>query len=264
MYPLLFEIPILGGLRIYTYGVLVAAAFLVGILWTVREAKKAGVGPDLVMDLSFYIILAALIGSRVLYILIDWKRYATMPLDVFKIWEGGLVFYGGLIGAMLVSLYYFRKHRLSFLKMADLFMPGVALAHTLGRLGCFAAGCCYGREAPGFLLSITFPKTPFSLAPAGAPLFPSQLVESAVELLIFFVLISFRRRKRFDGQIFLIYLALYGISRSVLEIFRGDSARGYVIPDWLSTSQLISGLLVTASLVIYFRLRRKRTPEKLS
>ena len=262
MFPVLFEIPVLGGVRIYTYGVLVALAFMVGSYWTTHEAKiapkPAAITPDQVLDLSFYIILAALAGSRVLYIIVDWDRYASHPLDVLKIWEGGLVFYGGLIGAMLISLWYFKKHRLRFLKVADLFMPGVALGHAIGRLGCLSAGCCYGRESQGFPLSIIFPQNHFSLAPAGVSLFPSQLMESATALAIFFTLIFMRKKKKFDGQIFLSYIVLYGISRSILEVFRGDSLRGFLIPNWLSTSQFISGCLIIIAIIIYRQLRKKQ------
>lgn len=261
MFPLLLEIPIFGGIRIYTYGVLVAAGFLAGILWTTREAKMAGVKPEMVLDLSFYIVLAALVGSRVLYLFIEWERYLTNPLDILKIWEGGLVFYGGLLGAFLISFYYFRKHRLSFLKISDLFMPGVALGHAIGRLGCFAAGCCYGREAPGSSLAVTFPVSRFSLAPAGVPILPSQLFEAAAELAIFLVLILIRKRKRlFDGQIFLTYIVLYSISRSILETFRGDSVRGFLIPELLSTSQFISICLIVTAILVYYRLRHKESP----
>ncbi len=258
MFPLLFEIPIFGGIRIYTYGVLVAVGFVLGIFWTTREAKKAGVRPDFVLDLSFYIIIAALVGSRILYIIIDWRRYAAHPIDVLKIWEGGLVFYGGLIGAMLMSLYTIRRHRLSFLKVADLFMPGVALGHAIGRLGCFASGCCYGRETTGFL-SVVFPPNRYSLAPAGVSLYPSQLFESLAAFLIFILLTLVRRKKGFDGQIFLVYLVLYSVSRSILETFRGDSVRGFIIPHWLSTSQFVSiALIVVAGAIYYHRRRQNR------
>ena len=269
MFPLLLEIPILGGIRIYTYGVLVATAFMMGILWTIHETRQLPLGqkntikPEQVTDLAFYIILAALIGSRILYVLVDWNRYVSHPLDIFKIWEGGLVFYGGLIGAIFVSLYYLRKHHLGFLKVADLFMPGVALGHAIGRLGCLASGCCYGRVTHS-AFSILFPQSRFTLAPPGIPLFPSQPLESAVELGIFFLLILIRKGKKFDGQVFLVYLILYSISRSILEIFRGDSVRGFIIPDRFSTSQLISAILVFIAIILYAHLRKKTKQEKAS
>ncbi|MBI3541351.1 MAG: prolipoprotein diacylglyceryl transferase [Deltaproteobacteria bacterium] len=265
MYPLLFEIPLFGGIRIYTYGVLVALGFLGGIAWTVREAKRAGVDSDRILDLCFYIVLSALVGSRILYVIVDWQRYLSNPLEVLKIWEGGLVFYGGLIGAILMSLYYLRKHKMSFLKVADLFVPGIALGHAIGRLACFAAGCCYGRPvALGSFFSVIFPHRPYSLAPAGIPLFPSQLFESVAEFLIFLFLVFLGRRKKqnvegatrapmIDGQLFSVYLMLYGVSRMVLEVFRGDSIRGYLIPQVLTTSQFISGILVVIGVVLYRR-----------
>lgn len=261
MHPVLIEIH---GFRIYTYGILIAAAFLSGILWTAREARRVGIPKEKIFDLSFYIILAALVGSRLFYVFVDAPRYLRNPLEILKIWEGGLVFYGGLIGAILASLLYMKKQGMRFLPVADLFTPGIALGHAIGRLGCLAAGCCHGRPAPaapaapGLSWAITFPPLPYSLAPAGIPLYPTQLMESATELTIFLLLLLLGRRKRFEGQILFAYLMLYSATRSVLEIFRGDLARGFVIPPWLSTSQFISLLLFVAAAVFYWRQKKRR------
>lgn len=259
MFPVLFEIPLFGGLRIYTYGVLVAAAFLAGILWTTHEAKLKGVSKERILDLTFYIILAALIGSRVLYILISWDQYAQNPLAVLKIWEGGLVFYGGLLGAIAVMLIYLRRHKMGFLPVADLYAPGLALGHAIGRLGCFAAGCCHGGAASDFPLAIHFPDIPYSLAPTGIPLYPTQIMESLAAFLIFLFLVWFRKNHRgtFTGQIFSLYLLFYGIARTGLEIFRGEHARTNLIFYWLSVSQLISLLLILSALIIYVKRPRK-------
>lgn len=259
MFPLLFEIPLFGGIRIYTYGVLVALGFVLGIWWTTREAKRAGIRSEFVLDLSFYIIIAALVGSRILYIIIDWHRYVEHPADVLKIWEGGLVFYGGFIGAVLTSVYYIRKHNQRFLRVADIFMPGLALGHAVGRMGCFAAGCCYGRpsEANAWW-SVVFPSNAYSLAPAGVPIVASQVLESATAFVIFLILAFFSRRKKFDGEIFLLYLVLYSVTRSYLETLRGDSVQGFIIPHLLSTSQMISIVLVILAGIIYYRVHKKR------
>lgn len=261
MFPLLFEIPIFGGLKIYTYGVLYALGVVAAILVTVREAKRCGIRSDFILDLTFYIILGNLIGARVLYIITEWRRYLTDPLGVFKIWEGGLVFYGGLFGAVMVGFFYIRRHRQNFLQIGDLYMPGLALGHGIGRLGCFAAGCCYGREAPGSLISsglaVVFPSNPLSLAPAGVPLFPTQLAEAAVLFLISGFLLLLLRKKKFDGQVLLVYLVLYSVARGILEIYRGDSVRGFLIPNVLSTSQFISGLLIILAIVVYLRLKHR-------
>jgi phosphatidylglycerol---prolipoprotein diacylglyceryl transferase len=264
MFPLLFEIPVFGGLKIYTYGVLVALGFVAGIWWSTREGKFAGIKSNFILDLSFYIILSALIGSRILYIFIDWRRYLEHPIDVIKIWEGGLVFYGGFIGAVLTSIYYIRKHDQKFLRVADVFMPGLALGHAIGRLGCFAAGCCYGRPTDGNAWwAVVFPSNPFSLAPAGVPLIASQLLESAAEFVIFLLLVFLRRRKRFDGEIFLLYLVFYSVSRALLETLRGDSVQGFLIPHVLSTSQFISILLVILAGIIYTRIHKRNDRSKV-
>ncbi len=262
MFPVLLEIPIFGGIRIYTYGVLVALAFVSAIGWTTREARLAHIKKDFVLDLAFYIVLAALAGARVLYILVDWERYVAHPAEILKVWEGGLVFYGGLLGSIAVSFYYIRKHGYRFFQIADVFMPAVALGHAIGRLGCFAAGCCYGREAGDFPLAVVFPLNHFSLAPAGIPLLPSQLFESATALVIFGILIFIRRHKKFEGQIFISYLILYGIARSLLELTRGDSIRGYIVPGILTTSQGISGLLILAAITVYLYWRQRHHTVK--
>ncbi len=260
MFPLIFEIPVFGGIRIYTYGVLVALAFVVGLSWTVHEAKRVNISSEKILDLGFYIILSALVGSRILYVMIEFKKYWAHPLDILKIWEGGLVFYGGLLGAIGTSFLYIRKQHMSFLQIADLFSPGIALGHSIGRLGCFAAGCCYGRSALGSVFAVFYPPSRFTLAPPGVPLYPSQLFESAAALGIFFLLLGIRRKKKFNGQIFLAYLLLYGIARLFLETFRGTSVQGFIIPDLLSSSQLISLVLIGIAVIGIIKLRHPGRP----
>jgi len=266
MHPVLFTIPLFGGLKLHTYGLMVAIAFLAGIVWVGREAKRVGESPEKLTDLCFYIVVAAIVGSRLFYLLLEEPDFWRRPLDFFKIWEGGLVFYGGLIGAVIVSVWYMRRHDLNFWKVADIFMPGVALGHVFGRLGCFSAGCCYGKEAPaGFPFAIVFPNNPEGLAPPGVPLYPTQLMESLTELLIFLILLVFRRKKQFDGQVMLLYLILYSISRSVLEIFRGDRARGFVIDHVFSVAQFVSLLIVLTAIALWIlRLRQSRQSVKIS
>ena len=258
MHPLLFEIPLFGGIKIYTYGVMYALAIVASFSWIFRESKKQGLSSSMVSDLGFYLILGSLIGSRVLYVMTDWHRYVDHPWDVFKVWQGGLVFYGGFLGSVAVGWFYIRKHRLNFLQIADVFAPAIALGHSVGRLGCFAAGCCYGREGHTSF-SVVFPQNEFSLAPPGIPLFPSQPLESLVLLILFVVLAMLSRRKTFEGQIFLVYIILYSLIRSFLEIFRGDLARGFVVPDLISISQFISGCLILVAVFFYAKLSQKRT-----
>ena len=257
MHPILFTIPLLGGIKIYTYGLMYALAALTAIYTSVRLGEKDGYVPDKLMDLSFYLILGNLVGARTLYVMTDWQRFADHPLDIFKIWEGGIVFFGGLLGAIATAAYLIPRYKMNFLKAGDFFMPGLALGHAIGRLGCFASGCCYGKHLD-FPLSITFPSQPFTLAPPGLPLFPSQLVESFCLFILGGFLLYLWPRKKFDGQVFLVYLIAYSVIRSILEIFRGDSIRGFLIDPWLSTSQFISLCLIMVALVVYKYLSKKR------
>jgi len=137
MYPVLIKI---GEFTLHTYGLLLALAFFLAVMIAVREAKRVGVDPNVMMDLSFYALLAALVGSRVFYVITTWEEFRDNPVDIVRFWRGGLVFYGGLIFAFLVGVWYVRKHRLNFTQLADIVAPAIPLGQAVGRLGCFAAG----------------------------------------------------------------------------------------------------------------------------
>ena len=264
MFPILFQfpawLPLIGGRALHTYGLMVALAFLFGMLWVRYEAKRLGINPQKMMDLFFYVVVAAIVGSRLLYVFASVPRWWEDPLVFFRIWEGGLVFYGGLIGAVLISVWYCRRHRLKFLTIADVFTPGIALGHVLGRLGCFSAGCCYGHEAPvGSFWSFVFPEGRFGIAPPNLPLYPVQLFESFGELTIFALLFLFRKRKKFEGEVFVLYITLYPVLRTILEFFRGDKVRGFIVEGVLSTSQFISIIWFVLALIFWATLRRRKT-----
>lgn len=263
MHPILFEIPkfeildwIIGPLPIRMYGLMIGIGFLLGMYLASNRAKKERVNPDRVLDMGIYLLLAAIVGSRVAYVLTSMHEFSGNPLDVFAVWKGGLVFYGGLLAAVPTGIWYVKKHKLSVWKIADIMAPYIALGHGFGRLGCFFAGCCYGAECNG-PLGITF-TDPRSLAPLGVPLYPTQLFESGGEFLIFAALLFSRRYKKFDGQIFWLYPLLYAILRSVIEMYRGDAARGLYFGDVVSTSQLISIVMFVASLFMLWRLGGKK------
>lgn len=253
MHPELFKI---GPLTIHTYGVLVAAGFLLGLGLAVRQARKKGIPPDKIVDLGFYILLSALIGSRLFYILINASHYLKNPLDIFKIWEGGLVFYGGLLLAVPTVLWYVKKNNLSVWNTADLFAPSLAIGHAIGRLGCFFSGCCYGKPAEGLPWAVTF-TDPESLAIIGVPLHPTQLYESLGEFINFFILIILRRYKSFNGQLFLTYIILYSVLRFIVEFFRGDVGRGFITSQ-LSFSQGISILMFLIAIAGLVILRQRK------
>ena len=198
MHPILFEIPIFGGLTIYTYGFLVATGFIVGIAWIAYETRRQKLETAKALDLIFYIIISAILGSRLLFLIVnDPTRLIKQPWSLFMIWEGGLVFFGGLLGAIIVSIIYFRRNKMGFFKYADVFAPGLAIGHAFGRLGCLMAGCCHGRPAGLHWYSITFPENPDSFAPANVPLYPTQIIECIGELSIFIILVLFRKHKKF-------------------------------------------------------------------
>jgi phosphatidylglycerol:prolipoprotein diacylglycerol transferase len=241
-------------LPLHSYGLLIASAFLVGIWLAQREARRRGQDPERLADLAFWILVAALVGSRVYFILVNWGDYfgaramVTTPFGrmprLLALWEGGLVFYGGFIGATLTAWWYMRRAGMSFLAHADTLIPSVAFGHFLGRLGCFAAGCCWGDVAHGHLpWAARFPPASLAyqtfanrehpaefLAPdrlTTLPLHPVQLYESFGELALFLLLVLWvRPRKAFHGQVLASWLLAYAVLRTVVELFRGDVERG--------------------------------------
>ena len=195
-----------------SYGFFVAVGFLLGIGLAVKEARRKGIPAEKILDLSFYIILSAIVGSRLLFVIINYPHYLEHPLDFFKVWEGGLVFYGGLILSFLTGLWTIRQQKLPFWETADLMAPSIAIGQVFGRLGCFAAGCCFGKATDRFW-GVTF-NHPDSLAPTGIALHPTQLYEALAALIIFFILWGLRDRQKFAGMIFL-YLSFFIRFRSL-------------------------------------------------
>jgi phosphatidylglycerol:prolipoprotein diacylglycerol transferase len=257
MHPILLEI---GPIKIFTYGFLLAVAFLSAIFVAGREARRLGIPPGKFFDLCFYIILAALVGSRLLYVLLEIKIFAADPLKIFAIWEGGLVFHGGVVLALLVAFAYMRRHGLPWRPTLDALAVGSPLGQFFGRLGCFMAGCCYGSPAD-LPWSVVF-TNPNSLCPLREPLHPAQLYEAFLALGVFGFLYWFRTRKRYDGQMILIYFGLAGLVRFTVEFFRNPlDYRGPVFFGWMPLTQLVAlGLfLVCGGLLLYWGFR-SRTP----
>jgi phosphatidylglycerol:prolipoprotein diacylglycerol transferase len=238
MHPILLQI---GSLKLYTYGLFVALGFITAIWFTKRNAKFYGVPDQIVSDLFFTVLISALAGARILYILINLDAYKNNLLDVFKIWNGGLVFFGGFLGGALGAIIFLRIKKMDIWKTADVIAPGLALGHSVGRFGCFFAGCCYGKTCD-LPIALTF-TNPDSLAPLNVPLHPTQLYMIASNFVLFLILLAIQRRKSFNGIVFLSYIMLYSLFRSIIEFFRGDF-RGNFIFDFLSLSQGI-GLLVS-------------------
>jgi phosphatidylglycerol:prolipoprotein diacylglycerol transferase len=258
MYPRLFE---LGPITIYTYGLLLAAAYLLGLQLAIVRARHRGLDGNRVLDLGIYIIISALVGAKLLLLVTDWQSFASDPRELITLARSGGVFYGGLILAVIVALWYIRKIRLPLWTTCDVFAPGIALGHVVGRLGCFFAGCCYGKPTT-VPWAVTF-TDPFAAAntgtPLNVPLHPTQLYEAGAEALILIVLLATENRGRpYPGRTFWLYMLLYAISRFIIENYRADP-RGSVGP--FSTSQFISLILVPLALVMLVYLRRQESPE---
>ena len=258
MYPRLLE---LGPITVYTYGVLLAAAYLFGLQLARVRAKQRGLDANRVLDLGIYIIISALVGAKLLLLITDFKSFTADPRELLTLARSGGVFYGGLIVAVIVALWYIRRVGLPLWTTCDVFAPGIALGHVVGRFGCLFAGCCYGKPTTR-PWGITF-TDPFAAANVGTPLgvalHPTQLYEAGAELLILIVLLVTERKGRpFPGRTFWLYMLLYAISRFIIEFYRGDD-RGAV--GMFSTSQFISIVLAPLAIVMLVYLSRVVTPE---
>ena len=261
MHPILFEI---GGFPVYTYGVLLAAAYLLGLQFALVRARHRGLDANRVMDLGIWIIVSALAGAKLLLLVVEWDTYGRNPRELLSLVRSGGVFYGGLIAAVAVALWYLRRHRMPVWQVTDAFAPGIALGHVIGRLGCLFAGCCFGRPT-SVPWAITF-RNEYAAqnvgTPLNEPLHPTQLYEAGAELLILGLLLATERRGRpFAGRTFWLYMLLYGISRFIIELYRGDS-RGTI--GMFSTSQFVSLVIIPLSLVMLFYLARRRKPAPTS
>jgi phosphatidylglycerol---prolipoprotein diacylglyceryl transferase len=247
MHPRLLElpwtIPRIGTITVYTYGVLLAAAYLLGLQLALKRAKARNLDSTRVMDLGIYIIISALVGAKLLLLVTDFPTFKSNPAELLNLLREGGVFYGGLLVAVTVALWYIKRVGLPLWTTCDVFAPGIALGHIIGRFGCFFAGCCFGKPTT-VPWAITF-TDPFAAAnvgtPLNVPLHPTQLYEAGAEFLILIVLLTTEKwGRKFAGRTFWLYMLLYSVSRFVIEFYRGDE-RGSVGP--LSTSQFVSVIL---------------------
>ena len=259
MYPELFRI---GDFPVNTYGVLLAAAFLAALLVAARLGARDGLPRERLYDLGLWMLLAALVGSKLLMLWAE-PEYRADPARLVSLdfLRSGGVFYGGFLGAVTVGYLLIRRYQLPWWKTADAYAPGIALGQAVGRQGCFAAGCCWG-EPTSMPWGVVFPREGHEVTgvPYGVHLHPTQLYESFFALLLFLFLWWLHRRKRFDGQVILLYGVLYAAARFAIEFFRDDprgDLAGLTTLTGLSTSQLIS-LLVGTSALVFLVLRSRR------
>lgn len=251
MYPVLFSI---GPLTLHTYGLMLALGAALGLWLLSRLARRAGLDPEKISSLALWLLLSGIAGARLLFVLLEPAQFRAQPWRVLFVWEGGLVFYGGLAAALAVGLWLLRRWRLPALTVMDCVAPALALGQAVGRLGCFAAGCCYGLPWPEGWCAVTF-SDPRTLAPPGIALHPAQLYTSAALFVITGLLLLLWRHRRFAGQIFFTYGLLHGIARVIIEQFRGDW-RGEPLGPLTPTGWFALGLAVVSAGVLVYLARR--------
>jgi len=253
MHPRLIATP---SFTLYTFGLLLASAYLAAFWWLTREGRREGLNVDALTSLGFWAIAGAIVGAKALMIVRDLPDYLAAPSGLFSwsVLSSAGDFYGGFIGALIAAaMFFWRDSRLPFWRTADVCGPAIALGQAIGRVGCFMAGDDYGRPTH-VAWAVTFSDPDAARiggAPLGVALHPVQLYESIVCAVLFVVLLRLKRRTRFDGEVILSYTVLYAVVRFILEFFRGDADRGFLFGGLLSTSQLIAALLAPLAIALW-------------
>ena len=238
MHPIIFSY---GPLHLYSYGLFVATGVLCAIFFIRQNAQLILLNPDTSVDLAITTVISGFMGARIFYVIQFWDYFKNSPLDVFKIWQGGIVLYGGLIGGLLGFAFFVRISHLSFLSTLDLFVPAMALAQGFGRLGCFFNGCCFGAKC-NLPWAVQFPFLE-------GKVHPTQLYEAVFCFLLFAFLYGLLKRKKFTGIVALVYFTIYPFGRFLIEFLRGDQ-KYYLfhltIAQWTSVMFLILIIVVIA------------------
>ncbi len=259
MHPIAFY---LGSLPIRWYGVMMALGFLAGLWTATRRARRVNVSAEIISDVTLWLMLGSIVGARFVYVTTYWKQeFSGQPFsEVFAVWNGGLVYYGGLLGAVVAGIIFLTVKRLPLWKIADILAPSIALGSVFGRIGCLLNGCCYGYacELPW---AIHFPP---SHETHGVGVHPTEIYDALLNLVLYLALAGWFRHKKFDGQIFAGYLIGYAVFRSIAEHFRGDYPADHV-HHGLTSAQVVSLPMLAAGVVLLFwlsRSARKTAPVK--
>jgi phosphatidylglycerol:prolipoprotein diacylglycerol transferase len=251
MHPILIQ---LGPLPIRTYGFCIGLGFLASNSVIKSLTGRTSFKVQTILDLVFTSVLVGFVGARLLYVLTQWDVYFAHPMDIVKVWEGGLVFFGGPLAVIPFLIWYTLSRRMPLWTILDLLTPGLVIAHAFGRIGCLMAGCCYGKPT-GSSFGIRLDSSLVEPALRGIPLHPTQLYEAFGLGLLFLGLFFKSRKKSFEGQIAASYLLIYPFFRIFIEFFRGDTIRGFIVGS-LSTSQFLSIFIVLAGVVTWILAQR--------
>lgn len=265
MYPQLIHI---GNFALPTYGFLVSLGVVVAILLIQKLAKAQGMDPDKVWNLAIIFVFAGIVGAKLLMFIAEWDTYAANPREIFTLstLQAGGVFSGGVVLAVIAGAWYMRRNHMPGLRTADVFAPGLALGHAFGRLGCFSAGCCFGRETT-LPWGVVF-HNPLAHEVGGVPLgvhvHPTQIYEMLVELANFAILFWMLKHKKFEGQVVGAYMFIYGVARFFLEFLRGDPGRGQLFGTWMSETQGIALAMVIGGTILWLRRVPLRSQAQLA
>ncbi len=271
MHPVLFKLSVPEFLRgflppeitIFTYGALIALGAILAALYAATQYKKNLKIPfHETNNLILIVIIAAVVGGKFFFFFENPSYYFGTPSNMLKSGGSGFVFYGSLIFAIFFMFAYFKIKKLPAMQMLDTIAISGTIVHFFGRLGCFNAGCCHGTPYNG-IFSVIFSDPVCMAKPLNTPLHPTQLYSAFSILVIFMVLVILNKRKKFHGEIFLTYVMLYAIARGILEIFRGDYARGYILENTLTHSQFISIILLIITGYFYYKLRKNKINDKV-
>lgn len=235
----------IGNLTVHGYGLMIGIGILCCVFMASYRAKRKGLSTDAIMDIAIYGLIAGFIGAKLLFLIVEFEDFIHNPLQL--IGSSGFVVYGGIIAGVIAAIIYCRKKRYAFMEYFDLAAPSIAMAQGFGRIGCFLAGCCYGRVTDS-VFGVVFPEN--SMAPAGVKLLPTQLFSSAGDFLIMIILLLYSRKAKKPGNVGILYMVLYGVGRFSIEFLRIDDRGGF---GALSTSQWISiGIVILAGILYYF------------
>lgn len=261
------DLPLLGPTHVFlpSYGVLFALGVTLAWIWFARRARKLDMPDETIFNLTFYSLVGGIVGAKLLLVIVDWQDYVADPRLLLGTIRTAGVLVGGVVTGALVFVLYARRNGLPLLRLADAVVAPLALAQALGRFGCFAAGCCYGKVCdPSHPLAVQFthPSAIAAARFANQPLIATQLVEALSDLVLVAILtIAWRRRLRPEGTVLWLYVTLYSIVRFTIEFYRGDIDRGLYFDGALSTSQLfaIAGMVVGVAMLVGSRLRAGRS-----
>ncbi len=268
MHPILFEFDVPSWLQgvlpahlaVYSYGFFIALGIIFSYLFMVPYLKRIGLDADKVSTLYIWSIAAAFIGGKLFFYFEDPARYFLNPSQMLKNPGGGFVFYGSLLFVVPVLYWQLRQMKAPVLPFFDVLSFGGPILHSFGRIGCFMAGCCHGKVCSN-ALGVTFHHVKSAANPLNVPLYPTQLFDILVNIIIFITVFVVRKKQQFQGQLFLIYLMMYAVGRSVVEEFRGDETRGFIFNGWLSHSQLIAICILGVSAFLWRYLSRNHPIE---